>query len=202
MVSIYDLKPRFQDRLRPAVERCAACGITPNQITSAALVLSLFCGLIVLAARRFCPLLLLVPLMLFARMALNAIDGMLAREHNMQTRLGAVLNELGDVVSDTVIYLPLAAYAELPAALVTVCVLSAVIIEFTGVLAGQLSGQRAYNGPMGKSDRAFAFGALCLILGLGIPPGQWSALWLWVILILSVWTIVNRAKSSLRETAA
>jgi len=36
-------------------------------------------------------------------MALNAIDGMLAREHHMQSKLGAILNELGDVVSDTVL---------------------------------------------------------------------------------------------------
>jgi CDP-diacylglycerol--glycerol-3-phosphate 3-phosphatidyltransferase len=33
-------------------------------------------------------------------MALNAIDGMLAREHDMQSPLGAMLNELGDVLSD------------------------------------------------------------------------------------------------------
>jgi CDP-diacylglycerol--glycerol-3-phosphate 3-phosphatidyltransferase len=41
-------------------------------------------------------------------MALNAIDGMLAREHGQASRLGAVLNELGDVVADAGLYLPLA----------------------------------------------------------------------------------------------
>ena len=33
---------------------------------------------------------------------------MLAREHDMKTRLGAILNELGDVLSDSALYLPLA----------------------------------------------------------------------------------------------
>ena len=44
--------------------------------------------------------LLLLPAVLFLRMALNAIDGMLAREHNQKSALGAILNELGDVFSD------------------------------------------------------------------------------------------------------
>jgi hypothetical protein len=35
--------------------------------------------------------LLVLPGFLFVRMALNAIDGMLAREHAMKSRLGAVL---------------------------------------------------------------------------------------------------------------
>ena len=53
-------------------------------------------------------LLLLLPRGCFARMALNAIDGMLAREHGQKIELGALLNELGDVVSDAALYLPFA----------------------------------------------------------------------------------------------
>ncbi|MGV2390784.1 MAG UNVERIFIED_CONTAM: CDP-alcohol phosphatidyltransferase family protein [Microcystis novacekii LVE1205-3] len=45
-------------------------------------------------------LLLLMPLVLFMRIALNAIDGMLARDYNQKTSLGTILNELGDVISD------------------------------------------------------------------------------------------------------
>ena len=55
--------------------------------------------------------LLLLPPVLFVRMALNAIDGMLAREFAQKSALGAVLNELGDVVSDTALYLPFATIA-------------------------------------------------------------------------------------------
>ena len=52
--------------------------------------------------------LILLPIILFLRMGLNAIDGMLAREHGMKSNLGAVLNEVGDVISDSALYLPLA----------------------------------------------------------------------------------------------
>ena len=48
----------------------------------------------------------LLPIVLFIRMALNALDGMLARECNQQSRLGAILNESGDILSDIALYLP------------------------------------------------------------------------------------------------
>ena len=51
-------------------------------------------------------LFMLLPIVLFIRMALNALDGMLARECNQQTRFGAILNETGDVISDIALYLP------------------------------------------------------------------------------------------------
>ena len=93
MASIYDLKPRFQALLRPLAGFLARAGVTANQVTIAAVLLSLATG----AALLIWPwAMLLVPGALFVRMALNAIDGMLAREHGQKSRMGAVLNELGD----------------------------------------------------------------------------------------------------------
>ena len=54
--------------------------------------------------------LLLLPVWMLVRMALNALDGMMAREMEMATAAGAVLNEVGDVLSDLVLYVPLAWY--------------------------------------------------------------------------------------------
>ena len=107
MPTIYDLKPRFQALLRPLAARLARAGITANQVTMAAAVLSLMAGvLIALQPGARLPFLFLPPV-LFVRMALNAIDGMLAREHGMKTPLGAILNELGDLFSDIALYAPL-----------------------------------------------------------------------------------------------
>ena len=100
MPTIYDLKPRFQALLRPLADGLAKAGVTANGVTLAALALSLAHGawLALLPQSRW-PFLLL-PVTLFLRMALNAIDGMMAREHGMKSPEGAVLNELGDVISD------------------------------------------------------------------------------------------------------
>lgn len=176
MLSIYQLKPRFQALLRPLVGRLAAAGVTANGVTLAAMAVS-----IALGAGLFLwpePLaFLLLPLWMFLRMAFNAVDGMLAREFGQQSALGAYLNELSDVVSD-------AAPAEgrdrhegeVEGSVGAVIFLSAVS-EMAGALGPMVGSPRQYDGPMGKSDRAFVFGALGLWLGLaGSLPG-W-ALWL------------------------
>ena len=41
-------------------------------------------------------------------MALNAMDGMLAREFGQQSALGGYLNEITDIVADAALYLPFA----------------------------------------------------------------------------------------------
>ncbi len=202
MATIYDLKPRFQALLRPLSDRLAAAGITPNQVTLAALLLSLAEGLALAFAPGAAWPLLLLPPVLFLRMALNAIDGMLAREHHMQSALGAVLNELGDVFSDAVLYLPLALHPGLPAALVVGIVLLGIVAETSGVVAVQIGASRRYDGPLGKSDRAFLFGLIALLLGLGLAPGGWSTALLAAGLALALITPVNRARRALEELAS
>ncbi len=201
MASVYDLKPRFQDLLRPVVGRLARAGVSANQVTVAALLLSVVVGVTIgLLAERAWPLLLL-PLALFVRMALNAIDGMLAREHAMASPLGAILNELGDVLSDAALYLPLCWIAGLSPVLVVAVVVAAVIVEMTGVVAVQIGASRRYDGPMGKSDRALAFGMLGLLIGLGVEPQPWADWVLALLLLLSLFTIFNRGRQALREIA-
>lgn len=202
MPSIYDIKPAFQRLLRPLVGFLAGIGVSANQVTLAAAGLSALTGAwIIWLGDRGWPL-LAVPVVLFVRMALNAIDGMLAREHKMVSRLGAMLNELGDVISDTALYLPLALVPGFPAWLVVSIVIASILNEFAGVLAIQVGAERRYDGPMGKSDRAFAFGTICLVLGVGVAPGNWLTIVLGVILALAVLTIWNRASKALQVTPA
>jgi len=199
MASIYQLKSAFQNVLRPLTRALAAAHITANHVTLAALALSCLVGGVIASHPDRTPLLLLLPGTLFIRMALNAIDGMLAREHNMKTRLGAVLNELGDVVSDCALYLPLAMIPAFNHWLVVGLVILAVMVEMVGVVAIQIGAARNYAGPMGKSDRAFAFGLIALLLGLGVAEGAWVTAALSIMLLLSLFTIYNRARLALRE---
>ena len=201
MPSIYDLKPRFQALLRPLVKSLAEAGVTANHVTVAALVLSFIVGaLITLFPAQKWPL-LLMPLALFVRMALNAIDGMLAREHAMKSSLGAILNELGDVLSDTALYLPLAWVPGVNSVWIVGVTILAIVSEMTGVIAVQIGAARRYDGPMGKSDRAFVFGLLGLLMGVGIPPARWVDTVLLITICLLIATIVNRARRALAEVA-
>ena len=199
MPSIYDLKPRFQALLRPLVKSLAEAGVTANHVTIAAMIVSFIVGaaIVLFPAEKW--LLLLMPLALFVRLALNAIDGMLAREYKMKSSLGAILNELGDVLSDTALYLPLGLVPGVNSIYIVAITILAIVSEMTGVVALQIGAQRRYDGPMGKSDRAFAFGLLCLLLGIGIQPAFWVDAILLITLGLLLVTIVNRARHALAE---
>ena len=195
-MSLYTLKPAFQRVLRPLARRLVARGVTANAVTLAAVVLSvLLGGAIALTRARWA--FALLPAALFARMALNAIDGMIAREHRQQSRLGAYLNELGDALSDTALYLP---FALLPGGgLSALLVALALSGELAGALGPGLGASRRYDGPLGKSDRALLFGALALLLACGVRPGGWLAAVLGVACVLAAWTIVRRIAGGLRE---
>jgi CDP-diacylglycerol--glycerol-3-phosphate 3-phosphatidyltransferase len=201
MASVYDLKPRFQALLRPSCRLLARAGVTANAVTVGAVVLSAAAGLwIALAPLSAAPYLAL-PVVLFLRMALNAIDGMLAREFDMQSPLGGLFNELGDVVSDTVLYLPFGFHPAVPWWAVIGVVIAAIWIEMVGVIAVQIGASRRYDGPFGKSDRAFAFGLLGLLFGVGLASESWVTWYLAIALALSAATIVTRARRALREVS-
>lgn len=199
MPSIYDIKPKFQNLLRPLTQKLASVGVTANQVTIAALLLSLLTGIGLVLAGEQTQIFLLIPLVLFVRMALNAIDGMLAREHGMKSPLGAILNELCDVISDVALYLPFAFLPEISQWVIVLLVIAAIISEMTGVIAIQIGASRRYDGPMGKSDRAFVFGAIALALGLDMPSGSWLNELFGLVLILTLATIYNRASHALDE---
>jgi CDP-diacylglycerol--glycerol-3-phosphate 3-phosphatidyltransferase len=200
--TLYDIKPRFQALLKPFVSRLARRGVTPNQITGLALVLSAAVGGLLLALPGQRWLLVLLAVALFVRMALNAIDGMLARDHDLTSRFGALFNEVADVVSDAVLYLPLAA-ALLPfgvsAAAIIGFAVSGIIAEFAGAIAPMVGAARRYDGPMGKSDRALLAGGAAVWLALGLPDAGGAALTLvfWLASGLGLWTIANRLRAAL-----
>ena len=199
MPSIYELKPQFQNLLRPICLQLAAKGVSANQVTLAAVVLSAFLGGMLAVFPESSCALFLIPVGLFLRMALNAIDGMLAREHHMQSPLGGILNELGDVFSDALLYLPFALIPGVSPGLIVITIILGIICEMAGVVGFQVGASRRYDGPFGKSDRAFLFGALALALGLGVSAGSWIS-WLLVIAnLLSLRTIWNRSQQALVE---
>lgn len=201
MPSIYDLKPRFQALLRPLVRRLANGGVSANHVTIAAVILSIGFGATIARYPSEDWPLLIMPVALFLRMALNAVDGMLAREHAMKSALGAILNELGDVVSDIALYLPLATVPGVSVTWIVAVVLLAILSEMAGVIAVQIGAQRRYDGPMGKSDRAFVFALFCLLQGLGLIPARWFNYALMVSAGLLVVTVANRARRALAEVA-
>ncbi|AZI42732.1 CDP-alcohol phosphatidyltransferase family protein [Deinococcus psychrotolerans] len=200
-MTVYAAKPAFQKLLRPLAYRLADLGVSANAVTLSAMFLSVALGarlaITIVGGGRW--VFFLLPAFLLTRMALNAIDGLIARERHQVSRLGAYLNELGDVVSDSALYLPFALlpYGWPAAMLVALSAAS----ELAGVLGQVSGGTRRYDGPLGKSDRALWLSLLALLLGFGVAPGVWLAVVLAVLCVLAALTIVNRVQRGLGEVS-
>lgn len=197
-MTLYDIKPKFQNLLRPTVVRLHAMGVTANQITLLAMLASVLLGGVLMCFPK--PLFFIsLPVFLFFRMALNAIDGMLAREFNQQSTLGAILNEVGDIIADAALYLAFAFLAGVSAWLVVLVVLLSWLTEFCGVITQVLTGSRNYLGPMGKSDRAFVLGALGLFIALWPQYTGVANIVFGASAVLLAWTCINRCRSALGD---
>jgi CDP-diacylglycerol---glycerol-3-phosphate 3-phosphatidyltransferase len=196
-MTIYALKSRFQALLRPVVRRLATAGVTANQVTLVACAISVMLGFVLVGAPR--AWFAAIPAWMLLRMALNAVDGMLAREFGQKSSLGAYLNELTDVVSDAALYLPFAWVAPFDWRSVGAVIFAAALSEMTGVVAVMTGASRRYDGPMGKSDRAFVFALLAIWIALtdALPP--WASWAMWVVAALAALTVVNRLRCGLKE---
>ena len=201
-MSIYSLKPKFQNLLRPLTQRLYDSRVTANQVTLFACIVSILLGLGLYSLQAPSVLFVLIPIWMFIRMALNAIDGMLAREFKQKSRLGAYLNEVTDVVSDAALYLPFVWVTPFSTLQIALVIWLSGLCEMVGILGQVIGKSRRYDGPMGKSDRAFVFGLLGFLVGATNILTQYSTVvyWLmWLIVTLIVWTIIRRIRAGLQD---
>jgi CDP-diacylglycerol---glycerol-3-phosphate 3-phosphatidyltransferase len=200
MATLYSIKPAFQNLLRPLAAGLVRLGATANMVTLGAAFMSIAAGIVIARFHEYRPVFWLLPLALFVRMALNAIDGMMAREFGQKSTLGMYLNELTDAVSDAALILPFALLPQFPAWGVILFVLIAVLTEYAGALGVMAGGARRYDGPFGKSDRALALGIIAALLALGVTFDGWGRFVFPVMALFSALTVVNRVRNGVRES--
>lgn len=183
MISVYKIKPIFQKLLTPILFRLHKLGVTANQITWSSILLSLLIGVAFWNASQNRLLFLALPIGLLIRMALNALDGMMARTYNQQSKKGEVLNELGDIISDFFIFFPLLIFEKQITYLIVLFIGLSIINEFAGLLGKVISGERRYDGPMGKSDRALIIGIYGFLSFLDVDFHKYS-FWIFTVILL------------------
>lgn len=199
MISVYKLKPKFQQLLTPVLLFLHKNKITANQITVGSILLSVIIGILFWNAGISKWLFLSLPIGLLLRMALNALDGMMARKFNQTSKLGEVLNEVGDIISDVIIFFPLLKFQPESLYLIVICIILSVINEFAGLMGKTVGKERRYDGPMGKSDRALILGLYGLLMFSGVSISSVSEYIFGIINILLVISTYIRLKKSLNE---
>jgi CDP-diacylglycerol--glycerol-3-phosphate 3-phosphatidyltransferase len=147
--SLTFLKPRFKRFLMPVSARLARAGVVANQVTTVSIVGSLIMGGMLSLFHSHSILFGLLPVWVLVRIGCATIDGTLAIDFGQKSRLGGVLNEVGDVVSDVVLFLPLAFVVPFSASSVGTVVVLAISSEVAGMLGPALGGSRRVDGPMG-----------------------------------------------------
>lgn len=197
MISVYKLKPKFQQLLKPILAFFYKRNVTANQITIASIVLSLLIGLLFWSADYCSWFFLALPIGLLIRMALNALDGMMARTYNQTSKKGELLNEIGDVVSDVFVFFPLIKFLPENLYLIIIFIILSIINEMAGLMGKVVGTARLYDGPMGKSDRALLVG-LYGILAFCQVSLQHSSLYIFAVInILLIISTLTRLKKSL-----
>lgn len=192
-MSIYQLKSQFQDRLRPISDQLAEQGYTANQVTVSAILLSGATAYVIAYQADKKPVLWYsLPISLFIRMAMNAIDGMMAKEHGQASTLGAWLNEVGDIVSDRVLIASLSPHLRQYQNALQIVQKLTLTTELVAFVSQQMVNQRANQGPLGKSDRAFELGIIGVLIGAGFSLLPFARHIFLANQLLLIKTITNR----------
>lgn len=168
-MGIYGIKPWFQKQLQPLVQ--ALWNVHPDVLTWGALGVSLIAGgLLYWTSDHPLFALLAIPLLL-CRLALNALDGMVATQTGKARAAGEVINELSDRLSDVSIFLPFAFWPDIKVHLVLLAIIAMLIVSYVGVLGKAVGAERVYIGMLGKADRMILLMVACLVYAI-LPDRQ------------------------------
>src|SRR5215213_10006812 len=195
MAGIYVLKPAFQRSLGGIERWLVEQRVHPDWLTGAALVLSIGGGLSLYAAPWQPWLLALVPIVAVVRTALNALDGLVARDTGLARPWGEVLNEQFDRFADVALVGGLALAIPSDLRLGTAALVMMLLSSYLAILSKAAGGRRQYMGPMGKADRM-------VLLAIGAPFGFLLPLdWVYngiltIVLVGCLFTLVRRMQAT------
>jgi CDP-diacylglycerol--glycerol-3-phosphate 3-phosphatidyltransferase len=194
-MGIYRIKPRFQQALGGTEETLVRHRVHPDYLTIGALILSILGGVALWGTTRALWLFLLIPIVAIGRTALNALDGLVARDTGLARPWGEVLNEFCDRLADVSLFTG-AALAHgsdtlLGAAAIVVMLLS----SYLAILSKAAGGRRQYGGMMGKADRMIYL-SIASVAALILAGYSVMTYFLIVVLVGLVLTIVRRARDT------
>jgi CDP-diacylglycerol---glycerol-3-phosphate 3-phosphatidyltransferase len=193
------LKPLLKRALRPLAAGLAGEGVTANQVTIISLVGSIIVGLLSVHADGG-PVWGLLPIWMLVRMALATIDGTLAIDFGQKSRLGGILNEVGDIISDIAMFVPLAFLPTFPPVWIALVLSLTMLTEIAGIVGPVLGSSRRIEGPFGKVDRSLAVGVIGVWLACVGPLPENARFVLPFFAILLLLTIGNRLRFAVAST--
>ncbi len=209
-MDLYATKGAINARLVPLVDRLAAAGVTPDQITLAAVPVALIGSVCLLFSPQAPALLLAIPALAGVRILLNLLDGNMARRTGKIHPRGELFNELGDRLADTAFLAPVAFLPGADARIVLLGVLAGVLASYTGITAKAAGAERLYGGILSKPGRMALLVVFCIWAFIAGPaPEIWTFLpathptvWTWfgpILLLGTTLTLLERIVTAVRR---
>lgn len=193
MSGLYSVKPWFVRSLSGIEDRLVSHRVPADALSYAAVAVSALTAGCIVAGHIVHPWfwLLLAPLCV-VRLALNALDGAVARRSGTARPFGKVVNEVSDRVSDFLLLAPLVVF--LPPPLVLAAAVAVSLVSLCGSLGEVVGAVRLTQGPMGKADRCAVLSVAGIVAAVtGVSTAFTVALG--VILVGAVATVVSRLHS-------
>jgi CDP-diacylglycerol--glycerol-3-phosphate 3-phosphatidyltransferase len=195
MPSLYALKPWYTRRLDRLVQWAVRRDVSPDVFTWLG-VLSAAAAGVATAVLGWWPLVLVL---LAGRLAGANLDGAVARARGVSRPWGFVVNEIGDRLSDLLMFAGLAVLlgrlqGGAAVGLVLVAALAATLPTFASLAGAGAGAPRLNGGPFGKTER-------CLAVVLVVALPDLAQILLWAVVGLSVLTAGVRLRRLRRVLA-
>ncbi|MGI9641650.1 MAG: CDP-alcohol phosphatidyltransferase family protein [Acidimicrobiia bacterium] len=193
-----DLKGRKKAApiLEPIASGLARIGVKPAMVTIVGLLVTI--GGAVLIAYGY---LFAGGLTAAFGVALDALDGPLARRLDMDSDRGAFLDTMSDRFGEIAIWVGLSVYLRQEPLLLVLCVISlaaSLMIPYVRSKA-ELAGLEGKGGWMGRAERMILILIGVMVVGLGAPIMQPL---LWVFVILTSLTVAQRIRRTWQQLPA
>jgi CDP-diacylglycerol--glycerol-3-phosphate 3-phosphatidyltransferase len=149
--TLYRVKPGFVAMLDPVRDRLVGAGVRADAVTLWAIPVQVAMATTIAVGALHSGVWIAVAPLAFVLLAVNALDGSLARASGTSTVRGAVLNELVDRFGD--LALVGAVFVVAPMWIAVAALAAVAGGELVAAIGWAVTGERTFAGPMGKPDR-------------------------------------------------
>lgn len=170
-------------------------GISPNTISVVSVVFALAGSYALYRWPESAAALVAAAVCVQLRLLCNMLDGMVAIEGKLQSRVGVLYNEIPDRIADSLFIVALG-YAAGAAWLGWLGALAAAVTAYIRVLGGACGLPQDFRGPLAKPHRMFVLTVGCLLAAaeIAVRGSNWSLLAAaWIIAAGALLTCALRA---------
>lgn len=184
--------------------------IPPDVISFLAFFVTLAAGILYAKSGEFRIFLIINIILVFLRMTLNTLDGVIALKRNRTSMIGKMVNALPDRYADMFLLVGIAFSSLCDTKIGIIASITVLLVSYAGMLGKAIGVSWQQHGPLDKVDRLILILIASLaqyiliraghpgfaILGLSLSALEWCML---LFIVLGQITVLNRTMGMIRE---